>query len=40
MRLKHSDPLESKLSCCIIIIYRGHVNEDVDSSHYMKDFYA
>jgi len=32
--------LESKFKRYLNIIYRGHVNEDMDCSHYMKDFYA
>jgi methionyl aminopeptidase len=38
MPLRPSAPLESK--CLLCNAFRGFVNEDLDCSHYMKDFYA
>jgi len=39
MPSKPLDQPESKIKICNFI-YRGYVVEDLDTSHYMKDFYA
>jgi len=38
MPLKLSAPLESIFF--LLILFRGYVMDDLDCSHYMKDFYA
>jgi methionyl aminopeptidase len=39
MLLRLSAPLESK-TVNVFIVSRGHVVEDIDCSHYMKDYYG
>jgi len=41
MLLKHLALLEGKIFSLVLIeLHRGQVSDDLDCSHYMKDFYA